>query len=81
MRAARPNTMNKSRHAPWGFFYGADGKLTANTSQAQRLARNELGETAIRVLGALGITPEQLETMLEIDDPQELIERLRAFQS
>jgi hypothetical protein len=68
--------MDKSR-IPWGFVMGHNGKLVANTSQALIQHRALLGETAIRVLLALGISLEQLEALVEIDDPALLLTKLQ----
>ena len=73
---ARSTTPMSNTRAPWGYVLGHDNKLTAITSQSEIRRRSLLGETAIRLLGALGITPAQLETMLEIEDPQELLAKL-----
>lgn len=72
--------MDKAR-VPWGFVMGLDGKLTANTGQAQIRHRALLGETAIRLLLALGITLDVLEEMVEIDDPAALLAKLEERQT
>jgi hypothetical protein len=64
-------------HVPWGYLAGHDGKLVATTGQAQIRHRALLGETAIRVLSALGIGLEQVEEMVDIDDPEQLLAKLR----
>lgn len=66
---------------PWGFVVGGDGKLVANTGQAQIHHRAKLGETAIRLALALGIRLEVLEEMLEIEDPAALLAKLEERQT
>ncbi len=75
----------KSRHGrrlPWGCIL-AGGHLTFTTTSAQRTHRAELGETAIRLLMALGVTSAQLEALDEASDglsPLELIQKLEDLQ-
>ncbi len=56
------------RKLPWGCIVSG-GHLTFTTTAADRFRRADLGETAIRLLAALGVTFEQLS---QIDDlPEE----------
>lgn len=70
------------RRLPWGCIL-AGGHLTFTTTSAQRTHRAELGETAIRLLMALGVTSTQLEALDEASDglsPLELIQKLEDLQ-
>lgn len=51
--------------------------MVATTGQAQIQARAELGETAIRLLAALGVSAAQLEAMAGIEEPGEMVAKLR----
>lgn len=68
--------MTKSERIPWGFIR-AHGRLVATTASADRAHRAELGETAIRLLAALGISVAQLEEMIDIDEPSALLAKLQ----
>lgn len=62
---------------PWGFVVGKDGHLVADTSSAERCRRAELGETALRLLAALGVSTDVLAGMVEIEDPAAMLAKLQ----
>ena len=64
----------KFERTPWGFIRGFDGRLVATTSVADRARRTELGETAIRLLEALGIETWQLEEMVDLTGRELVVE-------
>ena len=57
------------------------GGLVANTAAKDRQHRAELGETAIRLFAALGITVEVLEQMVDIDEPTALLAKLQEMRT
>lgn len=59
--------------APWGYLRAKDGHFVATTGQAQIYERREIGETAIRLLAALGIGVDQLQAMADIEEPGAMI--------
>lgn len=63
--------------APWGYLRAKDGHLVAGTGQAQIQQRAEIGETAIRLLAALGVGIEQLEDMADDEEPSAMIAKLQ----
>jgi hypothetical protein len=67
----------KNLKTPWGFIR-ANGHLVATTTSAERAHRAELGETAIKLLSALGIRTDQLEEIhsADIDQPGPLLAKL-----
>ncbi len=63
------------RRLPWGSIV-AGGSLTYQTTSHDRARRAELGETAVRVLFALGVTPEELAALDELPEntpPSDLV--------
>jgi hypothetical protein len=66
---------------PWGFAMGTNGILIAGKSSAERFHRAELGEAAIRALGALGIALETLEELIDVDQSDEIIAKLQEKQT
>jgi hypothetical protein len=76
---ARNDLHSGMRRVPWGFTMTTNG-LVATTSQAARYRRAEVGEFAIRLLEALGVSLEQLEALEEAQpsDPVAALEALRS---
>jgi hypothetical protein len=66
---------------PWGYGKGHDGHLFATTSQAEIRRRAELGEAAIRLVGALGISIERLEEIVEIEAPEALLSKVQEWRT
>ncbi len=72
-----------ARRLPWGAIVSG-GSLTYQTTSADRRARAELGETAIRVLYALGVTPAELaelDTLPPEMPPEELVRALEILRT
>ncbi len=76
MEALAVRLPNGASRVPWGFVVGKDGHLVADTSSADRCRRTELGETAIRLLAALGVSTDVLSTMTGIEEPSAMLAKL-----
>jgi len=61
-RASAYLTKVGRRRLPWGAIL-VHNHLTYTTSASERAARADLGETAIQLLAALGVTAAQLEAL------------------
>lgn len=74
-----------SKKIPWGFIaVGPHGHLTAKTTVEDRKQRAELGETAIKLLGGLGIGPAVIEKLNELPaetEPAVLVTELEVLLS
>lgn len=66
------------KRVPWGFREGKDGYLVSTTSSAERWHRGAVGEAAIRVCLALGLSLELLEELLDVEDPAAIVAALQA---
>lgn len=63
------------RRLPWGSIV-AGGSLTYQTTSHERARRAELGESAIRLLFALGVAPAELAELDELPEstpPSDLV--------
>jgi hypothetical protein len=72
------------RRLPWGAIVVAGGGLTYTHSVAERAARAEVGEVAIAVLGALGVTTEMLDKLADLPHdtaPAALVEALERLRN
>lgn len=67
-----------SRRLPWGCIVSG-GHLTFTSTSAERTQRAEMGETAIRVLSALGVSATELAALdtLEDQSPAALLAKLK----
>lgn len=63
---------------PWGFIQAPDGHLTCTRTARERAERAELGETAIRVLNALGVSLDKLRELNALPDDADLLKALDA---
>ncbi len=68
------------RRLPWGFIM-TPGGLVANTAAKDRQHRAELGEAAIRLLAALGITVDVLEEMIDVEESAALLTKLQEMRA
>lgn len=60
---------------PWGFI--EKNGLVANTTVAQRNARAELGEFAIKLLGKLGLNESTVKALSLAEDPLLLLQKIQ----
>jgi hypothetical protein len=73
-RVAAFLTKHGWRRLPWGSVV-VGGGLTVTKSRHEVQARQEIGEVAITLLGALGVTAEMLDKLADLphDTPAELL--------
>jgi len=76
---------SQARRVPWGNFV-ARGALVCKSTSVERARRSEMGETAIALLEALGVTASQLAAIdasygIGPPAPAELLAALEAAQS